>query len=189
MSDDPRPADIDVDALVSRMLEAESRLATHAAAARPGLTGADAATGERWEAGQVWGHLAEFPAYWVGQVRALLAAHEAGEPEPIPFGRTRTDPARLAAIERGRRDEPLTSAGRRGGRHRRRERPLPEPQRRRVADVRAARHARGDDRGKHRRAFRRRPPRGACDPTRRADPRRLCLAAARGVTRRARRST
>ncbi len=108
MSDDPRPADIDVDALVSRMLAAESRLATHAAAERPGLTGADAATGERWEAGQVWGHLAEFPAYWVGQVRALLAAHEAGEPEPIPFGRTRTDPARLAAIERGRRDEPLT---------------------------------------------------------------------------------
>ena len=100
----PEAAD---DALVTRLAAAESRLAIHAAAERPGLTGPDASTGERWEAGQVWAHLAEFPAYWIGQVRALLAARAAGEPEPIPFGRTKTDPGRLAAIEARRRDTPL----------------------------------------------------------------------------------
>ena len=97
----------DTDTLIARLGAAEARLAAHAAAERPGLTRADIATGERWEAGQVWAHLAEFPGFWIGQVRALLAARVAGEPEPIPFGRTRTDPGRLAAIEARRRDDPL----------------------------------------------------------------------------------
>ncbi|MFI5254535.1 MAG: DinB family protein, partial [Candidatus Limnocylindrales bacterium] len=81
------------------------RLAAHAAAERPGLTAPDEGTGERWEAGQVWAHLAEFPAYWVGQIGTLLAARAAGAAEPIPFGRTRTDPSRAAAIEARRRDD------------------------------------------------------------------------------------
>jgi hypothetical protein len=66
--------------LIARMQAAEERLAAHAAAQRPGLTRADEATGERWEQGQVFAHLAEFPTYWVGQIRAILAARAAGEP-------------------------------------------------------------------------------------------------------------
>jgi hypothetical protein len=97
----------DPEALIARMQAAEARLAAHAAAERPGLTRADDATGERWEAGQVFAHLAEFPAFWTGQIRALIAARVAGEPEPIPFGRTKADPGRLAAIESRRRDAPL----------------------------------------------------------------------------------
>jgi uncharacterized alpha-E superfamily protein len=96
----------DPEALIARLASAEVRLAAHADAERPGLTRADEGTGERWEAGQVWAHLAEFPAYWVGQIRALLAARAVGEPEPIPFGRTRTDPTRGIAIETRRRDDP-----------------------------------------------------------------------------------
>jgi hypothetical protein len=92
--------------LVARLDAVEARLAAHAEAARPGLTRADEGTGERWEAGQVWAHLAEFPAYWVGQIRAILAARAGGEPEPIPFGRTRADSGRAAAIEARRRDDP-----------------------------------------------------------------------------------
>jgi len=103
----PRDDASDPEALIARMRAAEERLAAHAAAERPGLTQADEATGERWEAGQVFAHLAEFPGFWVGQVRALLAARVAGEPEPIPFGRTKADPGRLAAIEARRRDDPL----------------------------------------------------------------------------------
>jgi hypothetical protein len=101
MATDSRP-------LLDRLEAAESRLAAHADAERPGLTHPDAGTGERWEAGQVWAHLAEFPAYWVGQLHALQAAHAAGVPQPIPFGRTRADPGRAAAIEARRRDEPAT---------------------------------------------------------------------------------
>jgi hypothetical protein len=98
---------VDPDVLIARMQAAEARLAAHAAAERPGLTRADEATGERWEAGQVFAHLAEFPGFWTGQVRALIAARVAGEPEPIPFGRTKADPGRLAAIETRRREDPL----------------------------------------------------------------------------------
>jgi hypothetical protein len=111
MPDAPQPPTdqdaVDMDALVARLAAAEARLADHAASERPGLTGADPTTGERWEAGQVWAHLAEFPGYWVGQIRAILAARDAGEPEPIPFGRTKADPGRLAAIEARRREAPL----------------------------------------------------------------------------------
>jgi len=99
-------ADPTTASLIARLDAVEARLAAHAAAERPGLTRADEGTGERWEAGQVWAHLAEFPAYWVGQIRAILAARAAGEPEPIPFGRTRADPGRTAAIEARRRDDP-----------------------------------------------------------------------------------
>jgi hypothetical protein len=98
---------IDPEALIGRMQAAEVRLAAHAAAERPGLTTADEATGERWEAGQVFAHLAEFPAFWVGQIRTVIAARVAGEPEPIPFGRTKADPGRLAAIEARRLEAPL----------------------------------------------------------------------------------
>ncbi|HWF58033.1 MAG TPA: DinB family protein [Candidatus Dormibacteraeota bacterium] len=63
------------------------------------LTAADPPTGERWEAGQVWAHLAEFIPYWVGEMALVL---ERGGSEPAVFGRTKSDPGRLSAIERDR---------------------------------------------------------------------------------------
>jgi len=64
-----------------------------------GLTDPDPASGERWEAGQVWAHIAEFIPYWIAQAEKVLAAES---PDPVPFGRTRTNPERAAAIERDR---------------------------------------------------------------------------------------
>lgn len=63
------------------------------------LTEPDEPSGERWEWGQVWAHLAEFPAYWMHQLEPVLAG-PAGDPPP--FGRTKTDPGRIGAIERAR---------------------------------------------------------------------------------------
>ena len=60
---------------LSRLAAAERRLVEHAARPLPtGLTDPDPGASERWEAGQVWAHLAEFPGYWLEQIRDLLAA-------------------------------------------------------------------------------------------------------------------
>lgn len=90
--------------LVARIEEAQRRLALHAAVPPPpGLTDPDPGGEERWEAGQVWAHLAEFPDYWLAQARRVIAlpTHE-----PVPFGRVKTDADRVAAIERDRHDNP-----------------------------------------------------------------------------------
>lgn len=63
------------------------------------LTAADAGTGEQWEWGQVWAHLAEFVPYWIAQARTVIA--ESGG-VPVPFGRTQADSGRIAAIEGNR---------------------------------------------------------------------------------------
>lgn len=65
-----------------------------------GLSPEDASTGERWEAGQVWGHITEFVPYWVEQLEEVVDDYRG---EPVPFGRISTDPDRLAAIELGKR--------------------------------------------------------------------------------------
>ncbi len=92
---------------LSRLAAAERRLVDHAARPLPaGLTDPDPGASERWEAGQVWAHLAEFPGYWTEQIRSLLTARAQGAPEPIAFGRTKADPGRIAAIERERRTDP-----------------------------------------------------------------------------------
>ena len=92
---------------LARLRAVQQRLDEHAAAGPPsGLTDPDPGGTERWEAGQVWAHLAEFPPYWLGQIQHILVRRAAGEPEPIPFGRTKTDPGRIAAIERDRHDDP-----------------------------------------------------------------------------------
>ena len=95
------------DHALGRLRAVQQRLNDHAAAgAPPGLTEPDPGGTERWEAGQVWAHLAEFPAYWLGQIQHILERRTAGDPEPIPFGRTKTDPGRIAAIERDRNEAP-----------------------------------------------------------------------------------
>jgi len=97
------PVDSTPAAGFQRRLDAvDQRLRTHAEAASTGLTDPDTLSGERWEAGQVWAHVAEFCPYWVGQVRIVVAARE----DPAPFGRTKADPGRLAAIAGGRERTP-----------------------------------------------------------------------------------
>jgi threonine dehydratase len=93
--------------LSERLTKVGRRLVEHAARPVPsGLTDPDPGATERWEAGQVWAHLAEFPGYWLGQVQKVLGAAADGADQPIPFGRTKTDPGRLRAIEHERRTDP-----------------------------------------------------------------------------------
>jgi histidinol-phosphate aminotransferase len=63
---------------------------------RTGLTSPDDATGEQWDEGQVWAHLAEFGAYWRRELRMIV---DAGSDDPVPFGRTKRDPRRIEMIE------------------------------------------------------------------------------------------
>ena len=93
-----------VDAVLERLADVERRLSDHVAGPVPsGLTEPDPGGEERWEAGQVWAHLAEFPAYWLGEVRQVI---DDRNPEPVPFGRVKTDAGRIAAIERDRHTDP-----------------------------------------------------------------------------------
>jgi hypothetical protein len=89
---------------LDRIDAAEVRLRRHAEGLKPGgLTDADPETGEQWEAGEVWAHIAEFVPYWTRALRGLFDAYQG---EPVPFGRTRTDPERIGAIERDREVSP-----------------------------------------------------------------------------------
>jgi hypothetical protein len=93
-----------VDELLKRLANAERRLVEHASRPVPsGLTEPDPGGEERWEAGQVWAHLAEFPAYWLGQAQRVIALPTN---EPVPFGRVKTDRLRVDAIERDRHTDP-----------------------------------------------------------------------------------
>jgi DinB superfamily len=86
---------------LTRLDRVEERLRRHASSPpSAGMTDPDPPTGERWEYGQVWAHLGEFVPYWVEQVRIVV---DVSREEPVPFGRTKTDPQRVAAIERDRR--------------------------------------------------------------------------------------
>jgi hypothetical protein len=88
-----------------RLAASDQRLTALAAAEFHGLSTPDPGADERWDAGQIWAHLAEFPTYWLGQVLRIIDAAAAGQPQPIPFGRTKTDPGRVGAVERDRRQE------------------------------------------------------------------------------------
>ncbi len=84
----------------ARLASVERRLRGHAAAGLPGgLTEPDPGGEERWDAGQVWAHLAEFVPFWELQVRKIVDAHSS---EPVAFGRTKADPQRNEVIERDR---------------------------------------------------------------------------------------
>ncbi len=72
---EPMTTTTQVEAIRARLGRVERRLADHAARPLPtALTDPDPGAEERWEAGQVWAHLAEFPGYWLDQVRDVLAA-------------------------------------------------------------------------------------------------------------------
>ena len=96
------PAD-DAATLLQRLDAVEPRLAALAQTPPDAVGGRhtepDPPTGETWEWGQVWAHLAEFIPYWLEQARMILDSHSA---EPVPFGRTKKDAGRVAAIERDR---------------------------------------------------------------------------------------
>jgi DinB family protein len=89
-------------ALLQRLDAAARRLQQRAGDEVGGdrLTDPDRASGERWEPGQVWAHLAEFVPYWIEQARAVVDGYTG---EPVPFGRTKADAGRIAAIENDRR--------------------------------------------------------------------------------------
>lgn len=89
---------------LERLDAVEARLRAHATRdVREGaLTEPDQGSGERWEAGQVWAHLAEFIPYWLREAAQVIEHRGA---DAVPFGRTKSNPARIAAIERDRRRE------------------------------------------------------------------------------------
>jgi hypothetical protein len=96
---DPTPTTADATDLMTRLDAAARRLDEHARLEKPtGLTEPDEGGTERWEAGQVWTHIAEFVPYWHHQVEAVIGEYDG---TPVPFGRMKTDPDRLAAIEMG----------------------------------------------------------------------------------------
>ncbi|MBW3537393.1 MAG: histidinol-phosphate transaminase [Actinobacteria bacterium] len=78
---------------LSRLDVAEARLLEHTRRSHEGLTEPDPGGDERWEPAHVWGHLAEFGAYWLTELDRVLD----GEPDQ-PFGRTKADEARRAAV-------------------------------------------------------------------------------------------
>jgi hypothetical protein len=86
-----------------RLAAVEARLRELTHSRLTGSTPPDPMTGERWDAGQVWAHLGEFIPYWIAQAERVLAA---GSADPVPFGRTKANPERLAAIERDRHRAP-----------------------------------------------------------------------------------
>ncbi len=87
---------------LARLDALEKRLESHAAAEPPGgLTEPDPDGTERWEAAQVWAHMAEFVSYWHTEVESVIGSFDG---DPVPFGRTKEDEARIAGIETGRHE-------------------------------------------------------------------------------------
>jgi hypothetical protein len=86
----------------ARLLAAAERI-RRTAPAMPdqARTSPDPDTGEQWDRGQVLAHIAEILPYWAQQTE-LVVERGGG----VPFGRVKTDPGRIAAIERDRREDP-----------------------------------------------------------------------------------
>ena len=92
----------EVSDLIQMLEDVEQRLVEDAVGSAPtGLTEPDEGGSERWEAGQVWAHMAEFVPYWHGQVKFVIASYSG---DPVPFGRMKDDPGRLSGIEKGRHE-------------------------------------------------------------------------------------
>jgi hypothetical protein len=100
--------------LFARLAVAEGRLAAFAADPPPGLTDPDPATGEQWDVGQAWAHVAEFVPYWQGEIERVVGGASRAE-EPVPFGRSVADEGRVGAIEAGRHEPPSEQMARLAG--------------------------------------------------------------------------
>ena len=87
---------------LQRLAAVEVRLRDLSRKRLDGRTDPDSATGESWDAGQIWAHLADFVPYWISQVERVLAADS---PDPVPFGRARAN-ADHPAMERARHQGP-----------------------------------------------------------------------------------
>jgi histidinol-phosphate aminotransferase len=83
---------------LQRLEDAETTIVEEAGRSHEGLTEPDPGAEERWDDGQVWGHLAEFGAYWLHQLDSVID----GQPQQ-PFGRTKADEDRKAAVAAGPR--------------------------------------------------------------------------------------
>jgi hypothetical protein len=102
MDDMTQTSMLDGTDFVSRLDDIQRRLDTHAAGKAPdGLTDPDEGGTERWEAAQVWAHMAEFVRYWHGEVQSVIAGFDG---DAVPFGRTKEDAGRIAGIEMGRHE-------------------------------------------------------------------------------------
>jgi hypothetical protein len=92
----------DPDQRRSRLVAAAERIRrTAPSVPEEARTSPDPETGERWDRGQVLAHVAEILPYWAQQ--AGLVVDRGGG---VPFGRVKSDPDRIAAIERDRREDP-----------------------------------------------------------------------------------
>lgn len=101
-------APVDPDRWAARLQAAAGRIRAHVAAMPPGvLTSPDPETGERWDPGQLLAHVVEMLPYWVREAEVVAAAGDG-----VAFGRVKTDPDRVAAIERDRREDPYRLLGR-----------------------------------------------------------------------------
>jgi hypothetical protein len=84
-----------------RLLAAAGRIRAAAPAVPDDtLTDPDPATGERWDRRQVLAHVAEMLPYWARQAELVASGQQQ------TFGRVRTDPDRVGAIERDRHEDP-----------------------------------------------------------------------------------
>jgi len=100
MNEQGEEHETEVNDLIQMLEDIEQRLTENAAGPAPsGLTEPDEGSTERWEAAQVWAHMAEFVTFWQAELEKVVD-HYAGS--PVPFGRTKDDPARVGAIEEGR---------------------------------------------------------------------------------------
>ena len=91
---------------LERLDAAMRRFREHRRADHPGRTAPVLGEDETWDAGQVWAHVAEFGDFWLDQLDTIF--RQPASDDPIPFGRTRRDAGRIAAIEAGRHDDPAT---------------------------------------------------------------------------------
>ena len=86
---------------VERLLAAAGRIRASAVLLPDdALTDPDPDSGERWDRGQALAHVAEMLPYWAQQAELVAAGRQA------EFGRVKSDPDRIAAIERDRREDP-----------------------------------------------------------------------------------
>jgi hypothetical protein len=86
-----------------RLAAIEARLRDLSRRRLDGRTAPDPVTGERWDAGQIWAHLAYLVPYWISQAERVLAGDSS---DPVPFGRARAQDDHIAAVERDRHQGP-----------------------------------------------------------------------------------